>query len=168
MERLLILILMVVLLAGCSQSEFMDYKAQYIEEQGISDIEEIEAFEAEPYIEGSIFKGITDGQEYLYYYEGLPGSQKEGTYANGAYTGTVLDVEEGITYDIHKGEDYGYDKSFFIGIAYTEVKDVFYKGESISFKTADVRLNQKDVTLTIWLMPFENGKDISISDFEYR
>ena len=59
MERLLILILMVVLLAGCSQSEFMDYKAQYIEEQGISDIEEIEAFEAEPYIEGSIFKGIT-------------------------------------------------------------------------------------------------------------
>lgn len=54
MERLLILILMVVLLAGCSQSEFMDYKAQYIEEQGISDIEEIEAFEAEPYIEGSI------------------------------------------------------------------------------------------------------------------
>ena len=160
MERLLILILMVVLLAGCSQSEFMDYKAQYIEE--------IEAFEAEPYIEGSIFKGITDGQEYLYYYEGLPGSQKEGTYANGAYTGTVLDVEEGITYDIHKGEDYGYDKSFFIGIAYMEMKDVFYKGESISFKTADVRLNQKDVTLTIWLMPFENGKDISISDFEYR
>ena len=141
MERLLILILMVVLLAGCSQSEFMDYKAQYIEEQGISDIEEIEAFEAEPYIEGSIFKGITDGQEYLYYYEGLPGSQKEGTYANGAYTGTVLDVEEGITYDIHKGEDYGYDKSFFIGIAYMEMKDVFYKGESISFKTADVRLN---------------------------
>ena len=106
MERLLILILMVVLLAGCSQCEFMDYKAQYIEEQGISDIEEIEAFEAEPYIEGSIFKGITDGQEYLYYYEGLPGSQKEGTYANGAYTGTVLDVEEGITYDIHKGEDW--------------------------------------------------------------
>lgn len=49
-----------------------------------------------------------------------------------------------------------------------EMKDVFYKGESISFKTADVRLNQKDVTLTIWLMPFENGKDISISDFEYR
>ena len=92
----------------------MDYKAQYIEEQGISDIEEIEAFEAEPYIEGSIFKGITDGQEYLYYYEGLPGSQKRKVHMQmGHIPELFLDVEEGITYDIHKGEDYGYDKKFF-------------------------------------------------------
>lgn len=73
-----------------------------------------------------------------------------------------------MTYDIHKGEDYGYDKSYFIGIAYRKMSDVYYKGESIHFETVDVSLNKENITLTIWLMPFENGSNISLSDFEYR
>ena len=44
--------------------------------KGISDIEEIGSFLKLSHIEGTIFKGIVDGQEYLYYYEGLPGSWK--------------------------------------------------------------------------------------------
>lgn len=72
-----------------------------------------------------------------------------------------------MTYDIHKGEDYGYDKSYFIGIAYRKMTDVYYKGESIDFQTVDVTLNQNDISLTIWTMPFKNETDINISDFEY-
>lgn len=162
-----LLLVITFVLTGCGQGEFQDYKAQYIEEQGITDIEEIATYKDESYIENVIFKGKVDGQENLYYYEGLPGSQNEGIYANGAYTGTVLHPEEGMTYDIHKGEDYGYDKSYFIGIAYRKMTDVYYKGESIDFQTVDVTLNQNDISLTIWTMPFKNETDINISDFEY-
>ena len=38
----------------------------------------------------------------------------------------------------------------------------------IDFKTVDVQLNGEDITLTIWLMPFSNGDEISISDFKYQ
>ena len=169
MKKLLIFILMTVLLVGCSKDDFNYYRDSYIEEQGITNIEEIMIYEDKPNIKLVIFKGTRNGdEENLYYCEGLPGSKVKGEYANGSYTGTLLAVAEGKTYDIHKGEEYGYDKSYFVGIAYREMAAVYCKGESIDFKTADVSLNGEDISLTVWIMPFSNGEDISISDFEYQ
>lgn len=131
------------LLIGCSKNVFNYYMDSYIEEQDITNIEEIMFFEDEPNIKGAIFKGAVDGTENLYYYEGLSGSKEEGVYANGEYTGNILQLDEGMRYDIHKREDYGYDKSYFVGIAYRKMKGVYCKDESVNFKTVDVSLNDK-------------------------
>lgn len=101
------------------------------------------------------------------FYEGLP-SKGDGILSNGEYTASLLSIEEGMTYNIYDGEDFGYDKSYFVAIIYRKMSDVYYKGESIDFKTVDVQLNGEDITLTIWLMPFSNGDEISISDFKYQ
>ncbi|MBS5113625.1 MAG: hypothetical protein KHZ15_13210 [Coprobacillus cateniformis] len=65
------------MVVGCSQNEFKDCQTKYIEEQGITNIEEVTVYENKPYIEEVIFKGIVDGKENLYYYEGLLGSKKK-------------------------------------------------------------------------------------------
>lgn len=170
MKRILAFILMTILLVGCSKDNFNYYMDGYIEEQGITNIEEIMVYEDKPNIKLVIFKGTLDGtKENLYYCEGLPGSGKgEGIFSNGSYTSTLLALEEGMTYNVHNGEDYGYDKSYFMGIAYRKMTDVYWKGESIDFKSVKVSLNNKEITLTVWIMPFSNGEDISISDFEYK
>lgn len=56
-----LLLVITFVLTGCGQGEFQDYKAQYIEEQGITDIEEIATYKDESYIENVIFKGKVDG-----------------------------------------------------------------------------------------------------------
>lgn len=168
MKKILIMFVMLVLLVGCSQDEFSSFKDNYIEEQGITDVKDITVYGDKPYIEGVIFKGVIDGnKENLYFCEGLPG-QGEGAFPNGEYTASLLSIDEGMTYNIYDGEDYGYDKSYFVAIVYQKLSTVNYKGESIDFKTVDVQLNGKDITLTIWLMPYDNGNEISLSDFEYR
>lgn len=73
-----------------------------------------------------------------------------------------------MSYDIHNGEDYGYDKSYIVGIAYKEMTSVYYKDKKIDFKTANVKLNNEEIILTVWIMPFNNGEDINISDFSYQ
>ena len=65
-------------------------------------------------------------------------------------------------------KDFGYDRSYFVAMVIGKTSAVYYKGESIDFKTVDVQLNDKDITLTVWLMPFSNGDEISLSDFEYQ
>lgn len=73
-----------------------------------------------------------------------------------------------MTYTVYEGEDFGYDKSYFIGIVYRKITAVYYKDESIDFKTADVDLNDKGITLSVWLMPFNNGERINVDDFDFK
>lgn len=166
MKKILVLFIMLTLLMGCSQSEFHEYKDNYIKEQHITNVEEVFHYENKPYIEGVIFKGKID-QEELYYYEGIQGNA-EGFIENGMYSGQPLFIEEKATYYIHNGEDYRYDKSFFVGIVYQKLSEVYFKGESIKFDIIETTLNDEDITLIFWLMPFDNGEEVSISDFELK
>lgn len=168
MKKILVMFIMLVLLVGCRKDEFSSFKDNYIEEQGITNIEDITLYGDKPYIEGVIFKGtIDDTEENLYFCEGLPG-KGDGIFSNGEYTASLLSIEEGMIYNIYDGEDYGYDRSYFVAIAYRKMSAVYCRGESIDFKTVDVQLNGEDITLTVWLMPYDNGDEISISDFEYK
>lgn len=168
MKKILIMFVMLVLLVGCRKDEFSSFKDNYIEEQGITNIEDITVYGDKPYIEGVIFKGVIDGnEENLYFCEGLPG-KGEGSFPNGEYTANLLSIKEGMIYNIYDGEDYGYDKSYFVAIVYQKLSAVYYKGESIDYKTVDVQLNGKDIILTVWLMLYDNEDEISISDFEYK
>ena len=168
MKKILIMFLMLVLLVGCKKDEFSSFKDDYIREQSITDIEDITSYGDKPYIECVIFKGLFNGiEEELYFCEGLPG-KGDGIFSNGEYGAGPLSIEEGMRYRVYEGEDYGYDRSYFVAIIYRKMSDVYYKGESIDFKTVDVQLNGEDITLTVWLMPYDNGDEISISDFEYK
>ena len=168
MKKIIVMFIMLVLLVGCKKDEFCSFKDDYIREQGITDIVDITSYGDKPYIEGVIFKGIIDGnEENLYFCEGLSG-KGDGILSNGEYTASLLSIEEGMTYNIYDGEDLGYDRSYFVAIIYRKMSDVYYKGESIDFKTVDVQLNGEDITLTVWLMPFSNGDEINISDFKYQ
>ncbi len=168
MRKILIMFIMLVLLVGCKKDEFSSFKDNYIEEHGITDIEEITSYGDKPYIEDIIFKGLFHGtEEELYFCEGLPG-KGDGIFSNGEYGAGPLSIEEGMRYRVYDGKDFGYDRSYFVAMVYRKMSVVYYKGESIDFKTVDVQLNDKDITLTVWLMPFSNGDEISLSDFEYQ
>lgn len=45
--------------------------------------------------------------------------------------------------------------------------DLYFKGNRIDFQTKDIVLNDEKIALTVWLMPYSNGEEITISDFEY-
>lgn len=168
MKKIIVIFIMLVLLVGCKKDEFSSFKDDYIREQGITDIVDITSYGDKPYIEGVIFKGIIDGtEENLYFCEGLPG-KGDGIFLNGEYGAGPFTVEMETRYRVYDGEDLGYDKSYFVAMVYRKMSDVYYKGESIDFKTVDVQLNGENITLTVWLMPFSNGEDIDISDFEYQ
>lgn len=93
MKKILISFSMIFLLIGCSKNDFDYYKDSYIEEQGITNINEMMSYEEKPDIKLIVFKGrLDDNEEYLYCFEGLPGSKKDGEYKNGSYTGILLEV----------------------------------------------------------------------------
>lgn len=168
MKKIIVMFIMLVLLVGCKKDEFSSFKDDYIREQGITDIVDITSYGDKPYIEGVIFKGTIDGnEENLYFCEGLP-SKGDGILSNGEYTASLLSIEEGMTYNIYNCYKITFVISKIFSIIYRKMSDVYYKGESIDFKTVDVQLNGEDITLTIWLMPFSNGDEISISDFKYQ
>lgn len=167
MKKILSLFVLLVLLVGCSKDQFVEFKDEYIDEQGIIKVEDIITYNEKPYIEGLIFKGIiNDNEENIYFCEGLPG-KNDGIFSNGEYTASLLAVEEQVTYHFYDGDDLGYDESYFVGIAFFKITDLYYKGKSIDFQTKDIILNDEKISLTVWLMPYSNGEEINISDFEY-
>ncbi|NCC55285.1 MAG: hypothetical protein EOM11_07375, partial [Erysipelotrichia bacterium] len=125
---ILFVVMLLVSLVGCKKDEFASFKDDYIQEIGISDIEEITTYGDKPYIEGVIFKGVREmegNEENLYFYEGLAGNG-DGIFSNGEYTGSLLSIEEGMRYRIYDGEDFGYDRSYFVAIAYQKMSAVYY------------------------------------------
>lgn len=168
MKKILIMFVLLILLVGCSKDQFVEFKDEYIKEQGIIKVEDIIAYNEKPNIEGIIFKGINnDNEENIYFCEGLPG-KNDGIFSNGEYTASVLDVEERAAYHFYNGDDLGYDKSYFVGITFFKMTNLYYKGNSVDFQTKDIILNGENISLSVWLMPYSNDEDLSISDFEFN
>lgn len=168
MKRKIILLLLSILLVGCGQDYFEKYKNDYIVGRNLSNIQDVLVYGDHSYIDGVIFTAKTvNNEEDIFYFEGLPGSGS-GKYANGAYTGDLLRISEEFIVHIYEGGDFGYDQSYFVGILCKEVKDVLYKNESIDFQTVDITLNGEKISLTVWLMSFDNGNNINVEDFSYE
>lgn len=167
MKKVLSFFALLVLLVGCSKDQFVEFKDEYIQEQGITKVEDIITYNEKPFVEGLIFKGIINDDENIYFCEGVPG-KNDGIFSNGEYTASLLDFDEQITYHFYDGDDLGYDKSYFVGIAFFKMTDLYYKGNRIDFQTKDIDLNDEKISLSVWLMPYSNGEEITISDFEYN
>lgn len=167
MKKVLSFFALLVLLVGCSKDQFVEFKDEYIQEQGITKVEDIITYNEKPFVEGLIFKGIINDDENIYFCEGVPG-KNDGIFSNGEYTASLLDFDEQITYHFYDGDDLGYDKSYFVGIAFFKMTDLYYKGNRIDFQTKDIDLNDEKTSLSVWLMPYSNGEEITISDFEYN
>lgn len=159
-----------ILLVGCrhNATNVEKYRNNYIEERNLIYVQDVLLYDDKPYFEGTIFIAKTENNtENMYYFEDLPGGG-EGKWGKGKYTGGLVRINEDCNYRIYEGEDYGYDKSYFVGILCKEVKDVLYKNESIDFQTVDITLNGEKISLTVWLMEFVNGQNIEIKDFSYE
>lgn len=148
------------MIVGCSKNQFIEFKDEYIEEHGIIKVEDIIIYSEKPDIEGLIFKGIIndDDEENICFCEGVPG-KNDGIFSNGEYTASLLDIDEQITYHFYDGDDLGYDKSYFVGIAFFKMTDLYYKDNRIDFQTKDIVLNDEKISLTVWLMPYSNGEE---------
>lgn len=118
MKKVLSIFVLLVLFVGCSKDQFVEFKDEYIQEQGITKVEDIITYNKKPFVEGLIFKGIiNDDEENIYFCEGVPG-KNDGIFSNGEYTASLLDVDEQITYHFYDGDDLGYEKSYLVGIAF--------------------------------------------------
>lgn len=168
MKKLCLVLILCIFIVGCGSDDFESELDQYIDEQELVDVKRIMTYEDDSDIKGIIFKAVNlSDEELLYYFEYVAG-KGNAKYGNGMYSAGPLLFDGNIISNIYDGEDFGYDKSYVIGMLDKKITSLTYKGKNIDYKSETVVLNGNKTAITVWLMSYDNGDDIDVADFSYQ
>lgn len=172
MKKIIIIFIIMASLVGCgfgTHKQLIDeMKNDMIESYNLVDYEDIFRYADKDIIKGYIIKGVNEnGVENLYLLNGVKGIGK-GSFDKGLYySGPISPKEENLDFRVEEGEFYGHENSYFIGVLFEKVSSVSYKDRELDIQNKEIELNGEKVGLTMWLMKFPNGDEISTDDFMY-
>ena len=166
MKKILMIILCLLCLSGCKADYLIEDVESYLDGLDIDNYELIVKKEYNDEFKFAIYNAGEDNQIYLT----CRIVEEKGLFHE------VFSGQSGLVYTNESITDYDFPSkytdckgSYYIGITYEEVEEVYYNDIPMDIHQQKVKVGQQEKTMTYWVYEYSDGEvDVDLIEYVYK